>query len=265
MFIHLFKSGLGFKTIGVLIGLSLSGCDFWPPALQAEIEELRNHLNDALDERQRLTNGYTELHSLQESLQREVEEKGRENEALKGRLAKLSTPPVRPTAPPLTTQPPPEGPSQTLMKGKYAELRLTNPRMKGPKVARVQRLLRQHGFPIRIDGVYGRDTEAAVRGFQRSHRLAADGSVGPATEQLLRRNATSPRLVRQLWLERPPLTGQDVRSVQHALRQAGHHVTVDGRFGPETDIAVTRFQRRHGLDSDGVVDPHTWAALMRKR
>jgi peptidoglycan hydrolase-like protein with peptidoglycan-binding domain len=265
MSFHLFKSGLGLKTVGVLVGLSLSGCDYWPPALHHEIEELRNDLNDALDERQRVNNDNAELRSLQDSLRREAEEKERDNEALRSRLAKLTSDPARPTAPIPAPKPPAERPSQTLMKGAYVELRLTHPPMKGPKIARVQRLLRQEGFPIRIDGVYGRDTEAAVRGFQRSHRLVADGSFGPATEELLRRSTNPPKLVRQLWLKRPPLTGQDVRSVQSALRKAGHRVTVDGHYGPETDIAVTRFQRRHGLDSNGVVDPHTWAMLMRKR
>ena len=264
MLFHFFKSGRSLKTLGVLLGLSLSSCDYWPPALHHEIEALRNDLNDALDERQRVSNDNAELRSIQDSLRREGEEIARENEALRGRLAKLTNDPVQRPAPLPTITPPAERPSQTLMKGRYAELRLTHPPMTGPRVARVQRLLRQEGFPIRIDGVYGLDTEAAVREFQRSHRLTADGSVGPTTEQFLRRSTNPPKLVRRLWLKRPPLTGQDVRSLQRALRRAGHRVTVDGRFGPETDMAVTRFQRRHGLDSNGMVDPHTWAVLMRK-
>lgn len=263
VFIRLMKKGLALTAIAVLLGLSLSGCDYWPPALHQEIEELRNDLNDALDERQRLANDNAELRSLQDSLQREAEERGRENEALRGRLAKLTNDPARPTATLPSTKPPGERPSQTLMKGQYVTLRLTHPPIKGPKIARVQRLLRQEGFPIRIDGVYGSEMAAAVRGFQRAHGLAADGSIGPVTEKVLRRGANMPTLVRQLRLTHPPLTGQDVRSVQRALRKAGHRVTVDGHFGPETDIAVTRFQRRHGLDSDGVVDPHTWTVLMR--
>ena len=264
MSIPIFKSAPGLITIGLLIGLSLSGCDYWPPALHHDIEELRNDLNDALDERHRLTNDNAELRSMHESLRREAEKIGRENEELRNRLAKLTNQSARSTAQQHTIMSSAERPPQNLVKGQYVELRLTSPPMKGIKVARVQRLLRQEGFPIRIDGVYGLDTEAAVREFQRSHRLTADGSVGPTTEQFLRRSTNPPKLVRRLWLKRPPLTGQDVRSLQRALRRAGHRVTVDGRFGPETDMAVTRFQRRHGLDSNGMVDPHTWAVLMRK-
>lgn len=37
---------------------------------------------------------------------------------------------------------------------------------------------------------------------------------------------------------------------------------LDGRFGRNTEDAVKRFQRAHGLDDDGVVGPITWAALL---
>jgi peptidoglycan hydrolase-like protein with peptidoglycan-binding domain len=33
----------------------------------------------------------------------------------------------------------------------------------------------------RVDGVYGRDTKRAVRGFQKRHRLPVDGRLGPQT------------------------------------------------------------------------------------
>ena len=51
-------------------------------------------------------------------------------------------------------------------------------------------------------------------------------------------------------------TGTDVAYLQHQLG-----VTADGIFGPITDRAVRDFQRVHGLAVDGIVGPHTWAAL----
>jgi len=35
----------------------------------------------------------------------------------------------------------------------------------------------------------------------------------------------------------------------------------DGWFGPETEAAVREFQRRNGLEVDGIVEPITWACL----
>jgi len=59
------------------------------------------------------------------------------------------------------------------------------------EVDRLQRHLRALGFaPGPLDGRFGRRTEAAVEGFQRSVHLAVDGVVGPMTSgELLARSA----------------------------------------------------------------------------
>lgn len=54
-------------------------------------------------------------------------------------------------------------------------------------------------------------------------------------------------------------TGDAVRTVQ-----ANVHVTVDGEFGPKTDAAVRAFQRRNGLEEDGIVGKNTWRALIER-
>ena len=52
----------------------------------------------------------------------------------------------------------------------------------GAQVKVLQRALRSLGFSTgKIDGTYGPKTEAAVKRFQRSVRLTADGIVGPKT------------------------------------------------------------------------------------
>ncbi|MEO6862711.1 MAG: peptidoglycan-binding protein [Microcoleus sp.] len=61
-------------------------------------------------------------------------------------------------------------------------------RMRGPAVRELQERLRAKGFlRISADGVFGRETEAAVKAAQRKYQLPADGIVGRATwEALLR-------------------------------------------------------------------------------
>ena len=48
-------------------------------------------------------------------------------------------------------------------------------------VAILQSLLKKHGFDIEIDHDFGKDTDKAVRDFQRSRGLLVDGKVGDAT------------------------------------------------------------------------------------
>lgn len=52
--------------------------------------------------------------------------------------------------------------------------------------------------------------------------------------------------------------GDDVRLIQRATG-----ADVDGRFGPGTEAAVRRFQRKHSLVGDGIVGPKTWAVILQ--
>ncbi|MGW0705937.1 protein kinase domain-containing protein [Streptomyces sp. NPDC002643] len=58
--------------------------------------------------------------------------------------------------------------------------------------------------------------------------------------------------------------GSQVREAQCLLRHL-HGITevgeADGDFGPLTQAAVITFQKRAGLDADGIVGPNTWRAL----
>ncbi|MDN5927988.1 MAG: N-acetylmuramidase domain-containing protein [Hyphomicrobiales bacterium] len=52
---------------------------------------------------------------------------------------------------------------------------------RGPTVYDLQTVLTSLGYGTAADGIFGRNTERAVKAFQRGYRLAADGIVGPAT------------------------------------------------------------------------------------
>ena len=56
--------------------------------------------------------------------------------------------------------------------------------------------------------------------------------------------------------------GHPVPALQYLLRDRGHHVTVDGIFGPKTEAAVEQFQTADQLPVDGIVGPQTWGALI---
>jgi peptidoglycan hydrolase-like protein with peptidoglycan-binding domain len=116
------------------------------------------------------------------------------------------------------------------------------------RVREVQRLLVLIGYrPGRIDGRFGPRTEAAVIAFQYKHGFAQSGVVASRTLKALR--------LRAGWSVR-------VRDAQRALNARGYEAgPVDGLFGPQTEAATKRFERRHGLPVDGVIDVQTARAL----
>lgn len=66
---------------------------------------------------------------------------------------------------------------------------------------------------------------------------------------------------RLLFLQTPDMKGEDVHSVQQALKKAGFDIDVDGILGPQTAEAVKTFQERNDLTADGIVGPATLSAL----
>jgi murein L,D-transpeptidase YcbB/YkuD len=130
----------------------------------------------------------------------------------------------------------------------------------GPAVRRLQRALGRAGeSPGVVDGAFGRDTQEALRAFQRSRDLDPDGIAGPRTWAALPSGAPMPVL-------REGARGELVAELQAALTEYAEQrweavpERVDGVFGPGTTTSVEAFQRWHGLSVDGIVGDQTWAA-----
>lgn len=134
----------------------------------------------------------------------------------------------------------------------------------GPAVVDVQqRLSRAFDDTLATDGVFDETTYAAVRRFQRTRNLPADGIVGPETWRALVESGYTLGS-RLLWHSRRMMRGDDVRELQHRLNQLGFDAgPEDGIFGPLARRALEEFQRDTGLPVDGVAGPETIATLRR--
>lgn len=134
----------------------------------------------------------------------------------------------------------------------------------GREVVDVQTRLLRLGYELGlagVDGVFGPETERAVRLFQKKRGREADGVVGPDTWREMV-DASYSLGDRQLYLTEPPLRGDDVRELQATLNNVGFNAgRVSGIFSEQTDKAVREFQKNTGLDTDGIVGETSIRAL----
>jgi peptidoglycan hydrolase-like protein with peptidoglycan-binding domain len=133
--------------------------------------------------------------------------------------------------------------------------------LNGHPVKTLQYLLRARGHNLAVDGGFGAQTDAAVKAFQTSKGLTANGTVNAQTWSALIVHVQNGS------------HGDAVRGVQEEfqfLNESGNPsqgVQVDSDFGSQTDAAVRAFQHALSLDIptmavDGVVGPMTWQGLV---
>jgi len=135
----------------------------------------------------------------------------------------------------------------------------------GHAVGELQQRLAGAGFagPSEEHGVFGAETQHAVRDFQTKRGLRVDGVCGTETWNALIESGfqLGDRL---LFLGRPFLRGDDVATLQRRLNMLGFHAgREDGIFGPQTERALREFQLNFGLAIDGQCGRATLQGLDR--
>lgn len=156
----------------------------------------------------------------------------------------------------------------------------------GPSVVTTQVMLNRisQSYPAipkipSVDGIFGAQTEAAVRKFQEVFNLEPDGVVGKATWYALVRiyiavtrmaelRSQGQRFYTNSWALADPINegdrGVKVEHLQYMLRILAEYIpeippiAVDGIFGPATRTAVIAAQGRFGLPQTGIVNFQTW-------
>ncbi len=128
-----------------------------------------------------------------------------------------------------------------------------------PQHAGLQVALRAQGLYLGpIDAIIGPKTVAAVRTFQRMHRLHVTGIADLSTRRELGPLGTPLFGSRTL---APGKFGWDVAVMQFLLNKHGVRVPVNAYMDKPTVAGVRRYQRVMHLPADGVAGPATFAAL----
>lgn len=132
------------------------------------------------------------------------------------------------------------------------------------------------------NGVFGAQTEAAVKQFQKIFNLTQDGIIGSATwykikyiynavkglNELISEGIGSEEIVSPFdvaWQEGD--IGIWVKLLQYYIRVLGCYypdvpiIEITGYFGPETTEAVMALQSKYNIIVDGVIGIQTWAEL----
>jgi peptidoglycan hydrolase-like protein with peptidoglycan-binding domain len=131
-----------------------------------------------------------------------------------------------------------------------------------PAVRDLQEALKALGQnPGPIDGVFGDQTEAAVRAFQQASGITVDGVVGTITWRNIDNTDLSEPVLQNGSTGLPVRRLQSRMSAFQSQPDGGFPYDtggVDGRFGSKTEAAVKKLQQDRGLTVDGVVGHQTW-------
>lgn len=136
---------------------------------------------------------------------------------------------------------------------------------RGAAVERLQDNLIKLGFMTEAQqatgtGIFGPQTEASLKEFQRSAHLPATGKYDSSTQRAMREIELS--LGRTTTVRNENVTkGIQDRLVELGFMTRGQVNTGYGTFGPQTEAAVRQFQARNGINQTGRVGETTYRAL----
>lgn len=132
------------------------------------------------------------------------------------------------------------------------------------------------------NGIFERQTQEAVKAFQRIFNLDDDGIVGKLTWYKIKYIYNSVKGLSELYSEGITISESDrrystvvkrgdrgipVETIQYYLNFLAYFnsrltpVNVDGIFGEQTYDAVLTFQNQYSLEVDGIVGRSTWSKL----
>lgn len=128
----------------------------------------------------------------------------------------------------------------------------------GDAVRALQERLNAAGFTVNVDGIFGHDTEQAVREFQESKDLPQDGIVGSETSALIFSNATSDNLSPTAGVV---ISSTGLQNIAMASSQETDYINDDAnvsvvsRASVGINKSITQvFDPNGSPDDDGIVD-----------
>ncbi|MBQ6078632.1 MAG: peptidoglycan-binding protein [Clostridia bacterium] len=130
---------------------------------------------------------------------------------------------------------------------------------KSDEIKTYQEQLFEKGYLTYLpDGIYGKQTQNAVRRFQEENGLVVDGCLGKSTIELLKSGKG------ETFTFTVGTEGADVQRIQERLAHYGYLKSsqVTGYYGDKTKAAVKTFQSRNKLESDGDVGTETMEVLL---
>ncbi len=136
----------------------------------------------------------------------------------------------------------------------------SQPQMDQAEVRQAQQHLKDLGFyEGPIDGIYGPETEAALREYQARQGLQVTGALTQETQQALRQSQPQGPQQAEKALEQ-----NLIRQAQERLKEAGFYAgAIDGAYGPETEEALREYQKAKGLQVTGSLTQETRQALLQ--